>query len=282
MTRGRSFELLWPLSVAFKLKPERRPPQLRNLTKCFGESPEQEPPTEQDLAPLRAKLAAQLGVSAAAGGKHHPNSTWRFGLVRKLQERAGDRDKWVADWLEHGAPTGVMCPIPHGFGAYPILDSPATLSPSEALDLPVVPNHKSFTDAGQFNAPPGLAIVQQHLASGFGELYRNRADAEKRLGTRISTAPLGCVSKQKETGAWKHRVIMDLRMNGVNATSATPERQVLSTMFDHGRDLALLAAEQVRAAREGEIVSTMVLDFENAFMTIPLAPPRTSLQHLRN
>ena len=119
---------------------------------------------------------------------------------------------------------GVSLPIPAGCGTYPLLDSPATLSPDEVLELPVVKNHRSFTDAGQLNAPPGLTIVQQHLASGFGELYRNREQAERRLGTRISTAPLGCVPRVKETGVWKHRVIMDLRMNRVNAASATPER----------------------------------------------------------
>ena len=46
------------------------------------------------------------------------------------------------------------------------------------------------------------------------------------------------------------------------------ERQVLPRGMDHGRDLALLADD----LPEGEDIMTLVLDFSNAFMSIPLHP----------
>ena len=63
---------------------------------------------------------------------------------------------------------------------------------------------------------------------------------------------------------------MDFKMSGVNSASSTPERQALPSVFDHAWDLAKLAAEQ-QAAHEGTELHTMVLDFRDAFMTVPLA-----------
>jgi len=65
---------------------------------------------------------------------------------------------------------------------------------------------------------------------------------------------------------------MDLKLNGVNAASATPERQVLPTAYDHGYDLASLAAARAELGNDARL-ETMVLDFQDAFMSIPLAAP---------
>ena len=161
-------------------------------------------------------------------------------------------------------------PILAGNGAYPLLASPAESLPDEALFLEPLGKHRSFTDRGEFDAPPGHGLVQEHIDRGFGLLFATRADAEAHLGSQIATAPLGCVSKTKETGQWKHRVVMDLRMNGVNAASATPERQVLPSVFDHALDLATLAATPGQG-KEEQRIETMVLYFADAFMSIPLA-----------
>ena len=64
---------------------------------------------------------------------------------------------------------------------------------------------------------------------------------------------------------------MDLRISGVNAASSTPERQVLPSVFDHGRDLAALASDWAQSPSETDVVETMVLDFKDAFMSVPLA-----------
>ena len=63
---------------------------------------------------------------------------------------------------------------------------------------------------------------------------------------------------------------MDLKMNGVNAASATPERQVLPSVFDHALDLAALAAAAPSQPDQPELQTT-VLDFSDAFMSNPLA-----------
>ena len=76
-------------------------------------------------------------------------------------------------------------------------------------------------------------------------------------------APLGNVTKLKADGQLKHRIIQDLRANSVNLSVRLPERQVLPRPIDHARDLADLSAHE-------PWLSTLVLDFKDAFMSIPL------------
>ena len=90
--------------------------------------------------------------------------------------------------------------------------------------------------------------------------------AEAHLWAKCHPAPLGNVVNLKEDGTFKHRLIQDLRANGVSGAVALPERQVLPRGVDHGLDLALLGQE----LGEGEDVFTLVLDFKDAFMSIPL------------
>ena len=81
-------------------------------------------------------------------------------------------------------------------------------------------------------------------------------------------APLGNVVKAKPDGTLKHRLIQDLRANLVNAAVRLPERQVLPRGLDHGRDLAVLK----EGLAGGEVLLTLVLDFQDAFMSVPLHP----------
>ena len=72
--------------------------------------------------------------------------------------------------------------------------------------------------------------------------------------------------KTKPDGTLKHRLIQDLRANCVNSAVTLLERRVLPRGIGHGLDLALLGS----SFEEGEDVFTLVLDFQNAIMTIPL------------
>ena len=109
---------------------------------------------------------------------------------------------------------------------------------------------------------------------------------------------MGLISKEKPDGTMKHRVIMDLRRNRVNEACALRERQVLPTLFSHASDLAVLGRGATQrtditdgyqrsppagcpaaptgsasAGSESEdwVVVTLILDFADAFMAIPLA-----------
>ena len=145
------------------------------------------------------------------------------------------------------------------------------MSITDVRAQPIPSNHASFEAPPGFEEPPGYGVIENHLNAGFGILFRDRKAAEDYLQEPLVTAPLGCVSKQRPDSTWKHRVILDLRMNAVNQAASLPERQVLPTCYQHAADLAQLAREGERTQTAQRTVSTMILDFRDAFMGIPLA-----------
>jgi len=80
---------------------------------------------------------------------------------------------------------------------------------------------------------------------GFGLLFRDQAAAERHFQSKVTPASLGTVSKTKPDGSQKHRGILDLRANGVNLASTTPERQGLPSVHHHAHDLADLGRHVV-------------------------------------
>jgi len=161
---------------------------------------------------------------------------------------------------------GIKASIGTG-GVFPLSETPRTKRPEEVLGQPPIANHDSFRDYAGENVPPGHQVIQEHVTSGFGLLFADRASAEAYMGGPIVTAPLGTISKQRPDGSMKHRVIMDLRLNHVNDTVSMPERQVLPTAFSHALDMTELAA----GLGPNQAVNTLVLDVRDAFMGIPLA-----------
>ena len=166
-------------------------------------------------------------------------------------------------------PWGCRSPSCRG-GHLPTTSTAAAAEPDDlaALAGPDL-NHPSFRMAfpGDLEAA-GLALLRQSVAQGFAEVFVDRAAASAALGGEVLPAPLGCVSKPKADGSWKHRLIQDLRMNAVNSAVALPERLVLPRPVDLGKDLA----ELIQKRTKGDGLKVGIIDFADAFMSIPLAP----------
>ena len=152
-------------------------------------------------------------------------------------------------------------------GLFPQVEPDAELTVEE-LDgrERVTSNHPSFEATFDSNTPPGVELMMGYVKAGFGRLFGSAAEASACVGREVHPAPMGTVSKIKEDGSWKHRPIQDLRRNSVNAAVRLPERQVLPRPIDHALDLVNLNA----ARKEGESLMVLVLDFKDAFMSIPL------------
>merc|ERR1712194_463030 len=144
--------------------------------------------------------------------------------------------------------------------------TPFTSSHASFDEVPSTPAAPDAAHTG--SRPPAWDLLEQQVNNGFATLFHDAKSAETHLGAKCHPAPLGNVAKLKEDGTFKHRLIQDLRANGVNGAVSVPERQVLPRGIDHGVDLALLG----QGLSEGEDVFTLVLDFKDAFMSIPLHP----------
>ena len=238
-------------------------PALRQVHLACGDSPGRPPPAEEDVAAARHAMGEALGLPIALADAHHAASPLRYELFRALAKRASDSDTEVAGWLQHGAPMGIRRPVVAG-GLFPRSDRPPEEDAEHFMGtFDFKGNHPSFSRTWGESEPPTTALVQAYVEKGFGKIFRTRQDAENFLGAQCFPAPLGNVSKPRKGGGWKHRIIQDLRICHINGASGTFERTVLPRAIEHGVDLADMAAL-------GPYVFALVLDLEDAFMTVPL------------
>jgi hypothetical protein len=245
---------------------QRKHPCFQGMSGACGPTPSRDPPSPAEVASLRAAVGKSLGISPNLVESHHPASPWRYSLVQALQVRTGDTDAPLGQWLQHGAPMGLSRPIETG-GLFPARGTDPELDLDELAALvPVSSNHPSFIDLHDEDVAPGIKLLEQQLDAGFGLLFTDKAAAEAYLGVQTHPAPLGNIAKLKPDGTWKHRLIQDLRRNAVNSAVTLTERQVLPRPVDHARDLGLLSED----LRRGESMSVFILDFADAFMSIPL------------
>ena len=197
--------------VARVLAEERtRKSELQFLCGALGPSPLRQPPSAEAISVLRQRVAAVLQIPPGAEGDHHRASPWRFRIVAAIQDLAHDPDIHLRRWLEFGAPMGISQPIESSGGLFPEQASEAALSPDDVFDSEVLGNHPSF-GGWEEERSPGYEVVTAHVDQGFGLLFESRHAAEQYVGSPIAPAPLGCISKRKDDGSTKHRVIMDLK-----------------------------------------------------------------------
>ena len=247
--------------------------ELQGLSGCCGALPVREPPSEEAIGALRRRVAEVLGVDASLAEEHNAASSWRPALVEAVQARTGDPDKHIASWLRDGAPMGITKEIAPGM-LFPQVDAEAAIT-VEQLNLldRVARNHPSFGIPYEGERPPGEELVEGYVQKGFGKLYATADEASAKYGQDVHPAPMGTVSKLKADGSYKHRVIQDLRRNGVNDAVRLPERQVLPRPLDHARDVARLMERG-----QGQDLKVLVLDFKDAFMSVPLAESEKPIQ----
>ena len=242
----------------------KRQPDLQGLVGACGTTPSRAPPKDSSIAKLRKKVAKTLGLSVKAAEKHHSASPWRWKLVESVIAKTGDPDTILSEWLRDGAPFGIAKEIAPG-GLLPLISEHTTLSQEDLLEKAAFDvNHGSFREVVDGNQP-AMVELQSLVDEGFARICRDSSDAADLLGQQPVITPLGNVSKIKEDGSRKDRLIQDFKASCVNNASRVAERQVLPRFSDHAQDLATLSAS-------GSSVGVFILDFKHAFMTIPLAP----------
>ena len=242
---------------------------LRDLAGCCGSDPRRAPPLEATIRAVRRGLERTLAVPEGTFEGHHHASPWRTDLVGTILYRANDPDVAIWSWLRDGAPMGLSQPIVPGTHFPRVdIDAEAKLADLDSR-APWCQNHPSFDLQHGSTRSPAWDLLEEQVNEGFAWLFETRSAAEAFLDGPCHPAPLGNVSKTKEDGSVKHRLIQDLRANGVNTVVALPERQVLPRGIDHGADLACLGQCGVDDADDVDVF-TLVLDFKNAFMSVPL------------
>ena len=132
-----------------------------------------------------------MGLSEDDVEAHAPSSTWRFKLMQKLIALGKDPDTAVGVWAEVGAPMGISEEIESG-GWFPATESSADLTIEELTVLDYSKkNHSSFNEKHGEASPPAEKLVQDHVNNSFGILFKDRAAAERYMGSKMLPCPSG-------------------------------------------------------------------------------------------
>ena len=110
--------------------------------------------------------------------------------------------------------------------------------------------------------PPSLNIIRSYLGKEFWRAARIPRGSKAQIGPEMLPGTFG---HGDQAGKRKHRIIQDLKWDGVDDVASTEERAVLPRGIDHAADLAILAETHTR-------VETTILDFVDAFVAVPLDP----------
>ena len=123
-------------------------------------------------------------------------------------------------------------------------------------------NDRSAEDEPELTCSLLDAMVDKQWADKFSTW----PEVEEALGTEeIVMNRLALISKLKPDGAWKHRLVWDLRRSGVNMAILQCELVILPRLLDLVRDVRQIASESTPTFLMGT-------DVTEAFHQVPLHP----------
>ena len=131
-------------------------------------------------------------------------------------------------------------------------------------------NYRSYEDAFE-QVGPELARLRK---AGYVEVLGDWAAVQRRFGRSVVVSKLAAILKPKADGTLKTRLVIDYRRSGVNQHVKTSERVVLPRIRDALDDAVFMMS----MAGGNRNMSFAVLDFKDAFHTIPVAPEDLDLQ----
>ena len=159
---------------------------------------------------LRRALLESLG----AGDVPFTDNGICAAILRAYASSAGDPDIVLADWLETGAPIGIINSIPNT-GVFPTVEPKDQQLPlSELVSSPCGwSNHPS----AELEPERVLELLSSNVAKHHGRMFDSWDELCTALGTSdVVLNRFGLITKLKHNGKVKYRVIWDLRDSKVN------------------------------------------------------------------
>ena len=231
---------------------------------------------DPDTPEQKAGVERARALVAEALGVEHPqpmgrSTAWQPHLVQAWVAAANDLDIDLARWLLEGAPLGVREDIP-ARGVFPVVEPSVANEVLEEIFTADEPrtNYKSYEEAFTHVAPE----LERLRQAGYVEVLGSWSEVTARFGRSVVVSKLAAILKPRADGSLKVRLVIDYRRSGVNAHVRTPERVVLPRIKDALDDAVYLMSQDGGSGR----ISMMVLDFKDAFHTIPVAPRDVDLQ----
>ena len=168
-------------------------------------------PRSEDIVECRNRVARFLHADL----DHDPGLTEVCApLIRAWIEAANDPDTPLADWLFRGAPAGVD-EHPECVGIFPLANEPPSREFKPTYYTEGCVNYVSMDDS-----PHGEEVLGKLISAGYVIRYSSIDEAmQAHSGKEILvSSKLALITTEKE-GQLKHRLILDCRVSGANAST---------------------------------------------------------------
>ena len=228
-----------------------------------------------DAAQMAGVERARHLVAEALGVVHPQpmgrSTSWQPHLVQAWVEAANDPDVDLAGWLRKGAPLGVREDLPSR-GIFPEVDPGEANAALDDIFASMEPraNYKSYEEAFAHVTPE----LERLRKLGYVEVLGSWRQVQERFGRSVVVSKLAAILKPKADGSLRVRLVIDYRRSGVNAFVRTRERVVLPRIRDAIDNAVFLMSK----AGGNKDMSWMVVDFKDAFHTVPVDPADLDLQ----
>ena len=195
-------------------------------------------------------------------------------LWQSMLMQAEDADKEVLiEWMKNGFPLGIKKEI-ENTGIFPeTLEDSAAVEASRVEGLlkgdydGSLKNYVSFEEAGQ----PAEELLKEMERAGRTEVFASWDQVVQKVGPAEAVlTKLACITKLKESGELKHRLVVDCRRSGVNGLAQVRERVILPKVTDFVKSVQRILKKtswNVDGSWQFELFSS---DFSNAFYMCPL------------
>jgi len=230
-------------------------------------------PVIQSAADLHDHLFTETQLAAAMNVLYghfevppwqHSVSPVRGDILHGLASYLGDPDAEIAKWFHagQGTPMGIEHTMPHT-GVFPQV--PDDRAPPDNLQE----YEEDWSNYRSAESEPQVVadLLSEMQANGWSTQHDTHADLKASLqGQDPVFSKLGLISKEREDGTWKHRLIWDLLRSRVNESSTQSERIILPRVIDLVNDLLDLST----LVEPAEDVWVFIIDIKNAFHLLPL------------
>ncbi|MCP4239086.1 MAG: hypothetical protein GY772_00830, partial [bacterium] len=225
------------------------------------------------LEAIREDLCTEFGATRK---KQAPlpwgaNMDLEIGLLEQIARQAGDPEKEVMEWMEHGCPLGIDRQIARS-GVFP----PAETGEGPPDEEQAPWRLSAFENYGSVLSQPERAKKEfdRMLTRGFAVPISEGERAE--LGGSHYNK-MGLIVKERPDGTEKLRLIIDMRESGANAQATVPERGLLPRARDAVQDACEVwrstsAAVDGDGTREDWGVEWFAADFRDAYAHLPVHP----------
>ena len=191
-------------------------------------------------------------------------------LLEHWQRAAKDPDDAAVDWLLHGAPAGIINPIPDR-GIFPQYAPEDDIAEVAADDLATDMNFSNYT--GVEGDAEVRAEFDRLAAKSYTREFCSLREAEAYVRGKIVLSKIGVIRRWRNL-AWKLRMVVDSKASGISRSTRKFERTMLPRALDVVLDTLELMdlAHRDRAEGLDSGIEYLIADFRDAFYLVPNHP----------